>query len=175
MLGSGELGVVALGLCLSLGCGGSDESTNMPPGTGGTGAGGSAATGNETSTQLVDEVLSATGKLCEQIAKCYPDLQTPGAPSCNAPASGGRKIQYQNPGIDPSLESLLSKCFGEYPDQDELAQWVHCSADVGRTNAECFSSCPADGEACVNAGNAAIALCDTSAIQAQLKACYNPK
>ena len=198
MPGLGAQSLVRLSVCVALtcglGCGGTDESIKLPAGAAGNaaagmvsqnaggassgGAGGSPSAagsnslGGQAISDLVDQVLSSTSELCDQIEKCYPELQDSGDGTCTAPASGGRKIAFQKPGDDPALEALLAKCFSEYPDADELVKWVNCGADVGRLNAECYGSCPADGEACANAGNDAIHLCDTPAIKAQLNACY---
>ena len=160
-----------------LGCGGTETSgsnssagSTSTAGSAGTGSGGA---GNAT---LVAKLFSSANVLCAKIAECYPDLQTAGAGSCTAPASGGRKIAIQNPSVDANaehLQSIIQKCMDDYPDQAEVAAWVTCQTDTVGDNLACYGECPADAEMCANAGNATLEVCHALPAQAKLKACFD--
>jgi hypothetical protein len=116
--------------------------------------------------------LSTSNAICEQLAECYPDLQTPGEASCNAAPSGDLRIVYPNPAADETTTNIVTKCLHGYPDQAAVAAWIRCHIDASQVIISCFAACPADGLMCTNAGNDAVAQCTELIDQDALQACF---
>ena len=159
--------------CHALGCGGTETSGSHSSSAGtDSGTAGGSGVGGGSSADAVTELFSSAATLCAKISACYPDLQTPGAATCTAPASGGRKILYQNPAVDPAVTARFIQCLDEHPGpQTELDEWVMCGTEALASNLACYDDCPADAEPCSVAGNQNSAMCSALPAQARLKAC----
>ncbi|HXK19159.1 MAG TPA: hypothetical protein VNG33_15205 [Polyangiaceae bacterium] len=152
MLGLGKVGVALLGVCCCLGCGGS------------------AASGEKSGAS---RLLSTTSAICQQLAKCYPELQSADTLDCNAPTSDGQRITYYDFGADAKQNSAITQCVDEYSDQAGIAAWVSCQIEANRVTFRCFDACPADGLMCVEAGTAA--KCDAFIDEHVFNACVQAK
>jgi hypothetical protein len=98
-----------------------------------------------------------------------PSLNATASRGCSAAGDPGKPIAYT--GI--TNQAAFESCFRQFLDNNNLVFWITCATHANLALTACYASCPANGTACTNTGNAAFTACGTPPLEAELNACYD--
>jgi hypothetical protein len=156
--------------------GGNDENDKPAGGTSpAAGAGnslvGGAAGGGPVHRDLIAAYLEGSTAVCDQVVRCYPELNPSKLGPCTAPASNGGIVL--NVRLSDIELQTWETCLRSYSDQAQLATWLECIVAKMDGNLDCYQSCPATADECGKAAYAQGMLCSNLYPGSELRDCVN--